>query len=84
MNSTFAFTDLHKPYGNFEYTRGGNPTRAALEDCIKSLEYGNFCIVFASGCGATTSFMHTLKSGDHIIICDDVYGGIKQYMSMFA
>ena len=48
------------------------------------LEGGNFCITFASGCGATASIMHTLKSGDHVIVCDDVYGGTQRYLRVFS
>lgn len=49
------------------------------------MEYGKYCITFASGCGATAAILHTLKSGDHIIVCcDDVYGGTQGYMRMYA
>jgi cystathionine gamma-lyase len=59
----------------FEYSRTQNPTRHALEDCLASLEGGTHGIAFASGCAATSTILHTLSSGDHIISGDDVYGG---------
>ena len=77
MSSTYAQKDIAEPYSEFDYTRCGNPTRAALEKCIATLEYGKYCITFSSGCGATVTILHTLKTGDHIIVCDDVYGGTQ-------
>ena len=59
----------------FEYSRTRNPTRDALEACLASLEGARFGLAFSSGCAATTTIMHLLKSGDHVICCDDVYGG---------
>ncbi len=63
---------VHKGY---EYSRTGNPTRKAYEDCLASLESGKFGFAFASGCAATTTIMHILKAGDHVVACDDMYGG---------
>ncbi|MEE2830312.1 MAG: cystathionine gamma-synthase [Myxococcota bacterium] len=62
----------HKGY---EYARTGNPTRTALETCLASLEGAAHGICFSSGCAATTNLIHTLKSGDHVVSSDDVYGG---------
>ncbi len=59
----------------FVYARSQNPTRHALEDCVASLEKGDFGIAFASGCAATTTLMHTLSAGAHVISGDDIYGG---------
>ncbi len=59
----------------YEYSRTGNPTRTALEDCLAALEGARFCVAMASGCAATSLVMHMLKSGDHVIVGDDVYGG---------
>jgi cystathionine gamma-lyase len=63
---------VHKGY---EYSRTGNPTRKAYEDCLASLESGKYGFAFASGCAASTTLMHALKSGDHVIVSDDLYGG---------
>jgi len=59
----------------YEYSRTGNPTRTALEACIASLEGGKHGLAFASGCAATSTVMHLLEAGDHVICGDDVYGG---------
>ena len=83
MSSTFAQRDIGEPFGKFDYTRGGNPTREALEKCLAAVEYGEYAITFASGCGATASMLHTLQQGDHILVCDDVYGGTQRYMRRF-
>jgi cystathionine beta-lyase/cystathionine gamma-synthase len=59
----------------FDYSRAGNPTRAALEACYAALEGGSRGLAFGSGCAATTAILMTLKSGDHVLVGDDVYGG---------
>ncbi len=59
----------------YEYSRTGNPTRTALQDCIAALEGAEHGLAFASGCAATSTLMHLLSSGDHIICGDDLYGG---------
>lgn len=63
---------VHK---GWEYSRTHNPTRRAYEDCIASLESGKYGFAFASGCAATTTVMHLLTSGDHVVAMDDMYGG---------
>lgn len=63
---------VHK---GWEYSRTHNPTRKAFEDCLASLEEGQFGFAFASGCAATTTILHMFKAGDHIIAGDDMYGG---------
>ncbi len=83
LSSTYAQKDINEPFGEFDYTRGGNPTRKALENCIKGMEGADYCITYASGCGATASIFHTLKTGDHAISVDDVYGGTQRYMKKF-
>lgn len=83
LSSTYAQKDIGELYSSFDYTRGGNPTRQALEECLTACEYGKAAITFASGCGATATLLHTLKTGDHIIVCDDVYGGTQRYMKRF-
>lgn len=63
---------VHRGY---EYSRTQNPTRKALEDCLAALEGGVHGAAFASGCAATTAVLHTLSAGDHVVACDDLYGG---------
>ena len=59
----------------WEYSRTGNPTRAALEALIAELEGGNYGFAFASGMAASTAAISLFKSGDKIIISSNVYGG---------
>jgi len=59
----------------YDYSRTANPTRAALEQCLASLEGGRYGLAFASGMGAITTVMLLLKSGDHVVVCNDAYGG---------
>jgi cystathionine gamma-lyase len=63
---------VHK---GWEYSRTHNPTRKAYENCMANLESGKFGFAFASGCAATTTILHMLKSGDHVVAMDDMYGG---------
>jgi cystathionine beta-lyase/cystathionine gamma-synthase len=62
----------HKGY---EYSRSGNPTRAALETCLASLEGGEQGLAFASGLAATTAVLSTLGHGDEVVAASDLYGG---------
>src|SRR5262245_43118008 len=59
----------------FEYSRTGNPTRAALETCLASLEEGERGLAFASGLAASTAVLSTLRPGDEIAASADLYGG---------
>ena len=63
---------VHK---GWEYSRTHNPTRKAYENCVANLEAGKFGFAFASGCAATTTVLHLLKQGDHVVAMDDMYGG---------
>jgi cystathionine beta-lyase/cystathionine gamma-synthase len=74
LASTFAQSAPGEHRG-FEYSRSGNPTRNALEACVAALEKGKHGFAFASGLGASTTILHTLKPGDHVLSGDDVYGG---------
>jgi cystathionine gamma-synthase/cystathionine gamma-lyase len=74
LASTFAQSAPGEHRG-FEYSRSGNPTRNALEACVAALEGGKHGYAFASGLGASTTVLHTLKPGDHVLSGDDVYGG---------
>lgn len=74
LSTTFAQPEPGKPK-TFDYSRSGNPTRAALEACLASLEGGARGFAFASGCAAATTLLHTLGPGDHVVSGDDVYGG---------
>ncbi|MFQ5655756.1 MAG: trans-sulfuration enzyme family protein, partial [Planctomycetota bacterium] len=59
----------------YEYSRTGNPTRAALEANLAALEDGKHGLCFASGLAATDAALRLLSAGDHVIAGDDLYGG---------
>lgn len=59
----------------FEYSRSGNPTRAALERAFASIENGEFGLAFGSGLAAIDAVMKLLKPGDEVISTNDLYGG---------
>jgi cystathionine gamma-lyase len=72
--STYVQEGLGKNKG-YEYARGKNPTREALERNVAALEGGTHGFAFSSGMGATDSIMKLFKSGDHIVAGESSYGG---------
>lgn len=74
QTSTYAQSALGVNTG-YEYARGKNPTREALERNIASLEGGTHGFAFASGMGTIDSIMKLFKSGDRILCADNMYGG---------
>jgi len=74
QTATYAQAGLGEHKG-FEYSRTSNPTRTALEACMAALEDGKFGLAFASGMAAESAILSLLSSGDHIVSCDDLYGG---------
>jgi cystathionine gamma-synthase len=74
QTSTFAQAEVGVHTG-YEYSRTDNPTRTALQECLASLEGAKYALTFGSGLGATMTLLLMLKSGDHVICGDDVYGG---------
>jgi O-succinylhomoserine (thiol)-lyase len=74
QTSTFAQAGMGEHKG-YEYARSGNPTRTALEQCLAALENGQYGLAFASGLAAESTVLNLLSSGDHIVSCDDLYGG---------
>ncbi len=69
----------------FEYSRGTNPTRKALEDCLAALENAKFGLAFSSGMGATDAVMKLLRPGDEVITGNDLYGGsFRMFTKIFA
>ena len=74
QTSTYAQKELGKHKG-YEYGRTHNLTRASMEANIAALEKGKYGIAFASGLAATHALMSLVKSGDHIICSNNVYGG---------
>ncbi len=80
QTSTFAFRGANDP-PPFDYSRSGNPTRKALEDCIAALEGGKHGYVFGTGMAAETTFFAMYGAGDHIIVHDDLYGGTYRLLT---
>jgi len=74
QTSTYVHTAPGEHAG-YDYSRAGNPTRTALEQNLAALEGGKHGFAFASGCAASTTVTHLLQEGDHVVCCDDVYGG---------
>jgi len=69
----------------YEYSRGTNPTRKALEDCLAALENCKYGLAFSSGMGATDAVMKILKPGDEVITGNDLYGGsYRIFTKVFA
>jgi cysteine-S-conjugate beta-lyase len=78
--STFHQEDIDRDQ-EYDYARSSNPTRKALEETIALLEGGSKGFAFSSGMAATSSVFSTFSIGDHIIICEDVYGGTYRVSS---
>jgi cystathionine gamma-lyase len=79
LTSTYARAKVDTPTAGYEYSRTSNPTRDALERRLAALESAKYGVVFASGIGAeTTIFLSLLKSGDHVVAFDDLYGGTRR------
>ena len=62
-------------HAGYEYSRSGNPTRSAYEQCLADLESGRFGFALASGCVAMATVLHLLKAGEHVVAGDDLYAG---------
>src|SRR5271167_2478156 len=74
QTSTYVQEELGRHKG-YEYARTQNPTRAALERNIAAIESGRAAFAFASGMAAIDAVASMLKSGDHVLVSDNVYGG---------
>ena len=74
QTSTYA-QDAVGSFKRWDYGRGGNPTREALETALAAMEGGARALAFASGLAAEATLLLTLRPGDHVVLADDVYGG---------
>jgi cystathionine beta-lyase/cystathionine gamma-synthase len=74
QTSTYAQEAVGQHKG-YEYSRTGNPTRAALEASLAALEGAEYGLAFASGMAATDTVLRLLSPGDHVLAGNDVYGG---------
>ncbi|PRY01872.1 cystathionine gamma-synthase [Allonocardiopsis opalescens] len=74
--STYAQDGVGGLRSGYEYSRSANPTRSALEECLRALEGGARGLAFASGMAAEDTLMRTIaRPGSHVLIPDDAYGG---------
>ena len=80
LSSTFAQHSMDL-FGRYDYARSGNPTREALEEAVAGLEGGSTGLAFASGMAAIASTFLIFAPGDHLIVCEDVYGGTFRVLS---
>lgn len=74
QTSTYAQPRVGEHKG-YEYSRTGNPTRTALQDCLAALEGAAHGLAFGSGLAATDTIIRTLSPGDEVLVGGDVYGG---------
>lgn len=84
LTSTFVHSapGVHRGY---DYSRSGNPTRSAYEACLANLEGARFAFATASGCAGTATIVQLLSAGDHVVACDDMYGGTPRlFEQVFA
>ena len=77
QTATYVLEEVGKDKG-YDYTRSANPTRQMMEDHLAKLDSGKYGIAFSSGMSAVDSCLKLLKSGDHVICSDDVYGGVSR------
>ncbi len=67
--------------GDFVYSRSDSPNRRALEECLTALEGGTGAVAFASGMAAVAAVFQSLQHGDHVILPDDTYFGVRQLVT---
>ena len=80
LATTFAQSAVGEHKG-FEYSRTGNPTRAALETCVAALEGAAYGRAFASGLAAEDAVLRTLATGDHLVVGNNLYGGTHRLLA---
>jgi cystathionine gamma-lyase len=80
MSSTFVQKSPGVLFNKFDYTRGGNPTVDAFEQCQAALDCAKHAIAFPSGCAAISNTISILKSGDQVIVCKDAYRGAERQL----
>ena len=83
LTTTYAQDGLGGHKG-FEYSRSGNPTRKALEECVAALEGGSRGMAFASGLAALSTMGFLLQKGDHVVAEENAYGGSVRYFNNIA
>ncbi|MCT4663829.1 MAG: PLP-dependent aspartate aminotransferase family protein [Flavobacteriales bacterium] len=86
LATTFAREKVEIPTNGYEYSRSLNPTRKTLEDKLAAIENAQYGLAFASGLASESTLLFALvKSGDHVVCMDDVYGGTQRlFRKVFA
>jgi cystathionine gamma-synthase len=85
QTSTYVQDAVGAPREGYEYSRSGNPTRDALQECLAALEGGRRGLAFASGLAAEDTLLRALcQPGDHVVIPDDAYGGTYRLFARVA
>ncbi|HEY2791319.1 MAG TPA: cystathionine gamma-synthase [Micromonosporaceae bacterium] len=85
QTSTYAQDAVGQPRLGYEYSRSGNPTRDALQECLAAIEAGRHGLAFASGLAAEDTLIRTVcKPGDHVVIPNDAYGGTYRLFARVA
>ncbi|KAG9510261.1 Cystathionine gamma-lyase, partial [Fragariocoptes setiger] len=79
LTTTFKQNDPGN--AEFDYSRSGNPTRCGLEETLAKIESARYGLTFSSGLAALNVTSFLLKTGDNILVCDDVYGGTNRYLT---
>ena len=80
QTSTFISHEVDRDRG-WTYSRGGNPTRAALERCVASLEGAGHGFAYGSGLAAEDAVLRLLRPGDHVVVPRDLYGGTYRLLT---
>ena len=80
LTSTYKRNDDGSYADDFAYSRNDNPNRSIVEQSIAQLENGKHAFAFASGMSAIAAILQTLKSGDHILLPNDIYFTIKKLL----
>jgi cystathionine beta-lyase/cystathionine gamma-synthase len=81
QTSTYKQDGLLRPHNGYEYARTQNPTRSALERNLAALEGARFGYAFASGMAAIDATLRLVKSGEHVVVSDNTYGGTFRLFS---
>ncbi len=83
QSSTYQHPSIGKNYG-YDYSRSENPTRLSLEQTIALAEGGAQGYAFSSGMAAVASLFMLLRPGDHVVCCDDIYGGTYRFFEQYV
>ncbi|MCH2227164.1 MAG: PLP-dependent aspartate aminotransferase family protein [Candidatus Caenarcaniphilales bacterium] len=83
QTSTYTLEGIGETKG-YCYSRTGNPTRSAAAECLASLENGKFGFIYPSGIAAIHTVIQQLNPGDHVVTCEDLYGGAHRLFTQIV